>query len=844
MAHDPSSSNDPNMNNIPGYQRTTSSIYNLIHSSDKNQLQTHEDGADDTAAMHTTRMGDDKSFNIIPQGQNFNSYYTGDINSRPMLPSLPKAGTISPQGRSLSQHSNAPIGGLTSYNRSVSNDNTLTNIVLKETHDTPYYNQLNNLSRGPSSLSTFQTAPFIGESPQTVRTHPLINPLPINTLKDNQQNLLALNEKKNNEYQGQQKLAPFTTPQHTINETNNYGHIESHNDKNIASTTKQPNNDSKGSSPSPAAGGSIQKTFAFKPNPTTKTKINNNLLASRRNTQELVAKSIAEKYLDKPISEYASIVKEAELDVLHINPAIQTKSSIQALEQKKERERQVYALLWLMKNCESQHDSYVPRGRIFAQYASSCAQYNLKPLSQASLGKLIRTIFPGLTTRRLGMRGQSKYHYCGLRLLHSDGNDSLDEDMDISSTNVTPPLSKPNSPEANAIKVEVNESLPALDEPQPKADKDNHSKRKGEEVEHTIIDGSATKKSKTDKKKKKIKKSEVTITTVETSSLSLQNVLPNIFKNELVLSKLYKLSLPPIPKSSLNSNIDPDMVSSLESLYHIYCNKIFDNIKFLRFESLATNLLFFHTGSVSPQMYNLLISEELNGWIAQCDRITHISLAKYLSNLVISEDGSSETTSEATKSLESFVEKYPKQISDMTMELPAALRKSKTRTAKEFATLIKKLLKLDKFILKLLDSFDAFRGDMQRDWDAINLDDIYEMVSTDKHHDVCKSIKDFLQENIMLLFKDRPTTEDGGPANQEGQMDNPFNILMLKFLEFVSGTTCSANTLINSYIRFTNALIGDISLKSSENLLLWLFFNNVTVQLLNYSYEATIFVRQ
>ena len=844
MPHDPASTNDPNMNNIPGYQRTTSSIYNLIHSSNNNRLQTQEGNTEDTAAIHHARMNTDKSFNFIPQGQNFNSYYTGDTNNRPMLPSLSKTTTTSPQGRSLSQHSNIPIGGLTTYNRSASNENTLTNVASKETHDTPYYKQLNNLSRGPSNLTTFQTVPFIAEPPHAIRTQSPINPLPLNTPKDSQQNLVTLDENKNNEYQGKNKLPPFTNPQHTLNETTNYGYTESNNDKNIASTTKQPNNDSKNSSPTPTTGGNIQTTFAFKPtNTTTKSKVNNNLLASRRNTQELVAKSIAERYLDRPISEYASIVKEAELDVLHINPAIQTKSSIQALEQKKERERQVYALLWLMKNCESQHDSYVPRGRIFAQYASSCAQYNLKPLSQASLGKLIRTIFPGLTTRRLGMRGQSKYHYCGLRLIHSDGNDSLDEDMDTSSTNVTPPLSKPNSPEASTIKLEITETIPSLDEPDQKTDKDNHPKRKNEEVEHTIKGASTTKKNKTDKKKKN-NKPETTVTNLETSSLSLQNVLPNIFKNEVVLSKLYKLSLPPIPKSSLSSNIDPDMISSLESLYHIHCNKIFDNIKFLRFESLATNLLFFHTGAVSPQMYNLLISEELNDWIAQCDRITHISLAKYLSNLVISVDKSSEAASETTKSLENFVETYPKQISDMTMELPAALRKSKTRTAKEFAALLRKLLKLGKFILKFLNSFEAFKGDMQRDWDAINLDDIYEMISTDKHHDVCKSIKDFLQENITLLFKEKPTTNNEESISLPGPVDTPFNTLILKFLEFVSGTTCSANTLINIYTRFTNALIGDISLKSSENLLLWLFFNNVTVQLLNYSYEATIFVTQ
>eukprot|EP01135_Chromosphaera_perkinsii_P005325 Nk52_evm6s343 gene=Nk52_evmTU6s343 len=36
-------------------------------------------------------------------------------------------------------------------------------------------------------------------------------------------------------------------------------------------------------------------------------------------------------------------------------------------------------------------------------------------LSQAEFGKVIRCVFPDLKTRRLGTRGNSKYHYCGIK---------------------------------------------------------------------------------------------------------------------------------------------------------------------------------------------------------------------------------------------------------------------------------------------------------------------------------------------------------------------------------------------------------------------------------------------
>ena len=46
----------------------------------------------------------------------------------------------------------------------------------------------------------------------------------------------------------------------------------------------------------------------------------------------------------------------------------------------------------------------------------------MPPLNPASFGKLVRIIFPGIQTRRLGMRGESKYHYVDLALI-DDPND-------------------------------------------------------------------------------------------------------------------------------------------------------------------------------------------------------------------------------------------------------------------------------------------------------------------------------------------------------------------------------------------------------------------------------------
>ena len=43
-------------------------------------------------------------------------------------------------------------------------------------------------------------------------------------------------------------------------------------------------------------------------------------------------------------------------------------------------------------------------------------QNTQEPVNAASFGKLVRSVFTGLKTRRLGTRGNSKYHYYGIRI--------------------------------------------------------------------------------------------------------------------------------------------------------------------------------------------------------------------------------------------------------------------------------------------------------------------------------------------------------------------------------------------------------------------------------------------
>nr|XP_033779850.1 MHC class II regulatory factor RFX1 isoform X4 [Geotrypetes seraphini] len=77
---------------------------------------------------------------------------------------------------------------------------------------------------------------------------------------------------------------------------------------------------------------------------------------------------------------------------------------------------------WLLDNYETAEGVSLPRSTLYCHYLMHCQEQKLEPVNAASFGKLIRSVFMGLRTRRLGTRGNSKYHYYGLRI---KGNSSL-----------------------------------------------------------------------------------------------------------------------------------------------------------------------------------------------------------------------------------------------------------------------------------------------------------------------------------------------------------------------------------------------------------------------------------
>lgn len=79
---------------------------------------------------------------------------------------------------------------------------------------------------------------------------------------------------------------------------------------------------------------------------------------------------------------------------------------------------------WLRTNYEFDSKFSVKRVTVYRQYYDSCIKNGITPVNSACLGKALRSVFPDVKTRRLGVRGESRYHYCGIRLKKSsEGRD-------------------------------------------------------------------------------------------------------------------------------------------------------------------------------------------------------------------------------------------------------------------------------------------------------------------------------------------------------------------------------------------------------------------------------------
>ncbi|CAG9999895.1 unnamed protein product [Clonostachys byssicola] len=282
-----------------------------------------------------------------------------------------------------------------------------------------------------------------------------------------------------------------------------------------------------------------------------------------------------------------------------------------------ERARQVFAMLWINSVCEKGKGS-VPRGRVYANYASRCATERITVLNPASFGKLVRVLFPGLKTRRLGVRGESKYHYVNFTLLEDQ------PDLKEPSPQQPRSLPEPKRQEKRSSTVPPQAgpnwqggALPSPEDATNILSVTSRAAHKPSFNQHSIYH--------------------------QPNLESMDDLKNASTKTPLGLSFLaeedetFNHSDPlPLPQISpyLPKGTDPDAAKSLSALYRSHCTSLVECIRFCK-EKTFFHLYQSFQGTLTMPVQKLFGHPDLAPWIEGCDLVLYQRLMKILSNITL-----------------------------------------------------------------------------------------------------------------------------------------------------------------------------------------------------------------
>ncbi|SPQ21662.1 fbd36781-ed4c-4a6e-bf72-9e9e4e4b862c [Thermothielavioides terrestris] len=280
-----------------------------------------------------------------------------------------------------------------------------------------------------------------------------------------------------------------------------------------------------------------------------------------------------------------------------------------------ERARQIFAMLWINQTCSTGNGS-VPRGRVYANYASRCASERITVLNPASFGKLVRVLFPGLKTRRLGVRGESKYHYVNFQV--------KEEQPDVRGGNSQPavPLGEDPSSSKNfdalpnhsasmeSERTPFSTLPPAQQQPGPQA-------KRSHEFQHSLYNlhqvGSFD---------------QLQTTTGKT---------PQQLRFSTESGESFKQSEPvilPDIEPYLPSGTDPDAAKSLVALYRSYCTSLVECIRYCK-EKTFFHLFTSFQGTLTMPVQKLFANPAIAPWIEECDFILYQRMMRIVSGLIL-----------------------------------------------------------------------------------------------------------------------------------------------------------------------------------------------------------------
>lgn len=316
----------------------------------------------------------------------------------------------------------------------------------------------------------------------------------------------------------------------------------------------------------------------------------------------------------------------------------------------------------------------MPRNRVYSKYAERCGTDRVIPLNPASFGKLVRVIFPGIQTRRLGVRGESKYHYVDLALI----NDS-DDGEDARRPSIGPVAHHTlKRQQSSGPKLDFN-SIPRLPAdsaqfPPPDSGAESTNSQYAPAGSKGLLYAD-------------IYSNQYRSANTRTKS-SYEYELKFPTAEVLTASDVLEIELPDI-SAYLPARTDPDSADNLTAMYRSHVTSLVDSVRYCKEKQFFRLFGTFH-GTLTVPVQKLFASPELAPWIKECDWMMYQKMIRNVSQLTLQV-----APPIVLRFLDNVAKTLHAHISKVFQPLPIHVLEAKLEPATLFAHLLRQMLRVN-----------------------------------------------------------------------------------------------------------------------------------------------------
>ena len=257
---------------------------------------------------------------------------------------------------------------------------------------------------------------------------------------------------------------------------------------------------------------------------------------------------------------------------------------------------------------------------MYGHYVSRCGTERVTVLNPASFGKLVRVMFPAIQTRRLGMRGESKYHYCGLSLQEDQptlvggaGNENRDGQVPTFQQSFGAQRGATPNPQLPADIAVYPSPTMAISSSRPKV-----KPRNSRATSSLFWDPDS-----------------VTVDFTESSygSAMIERDLCFPACPETTFRENDPIDLPNI-NLYIPPGTDQDTAAALTALYRSNCTSLIDCVRFCREKPFFHFFTSFH-GTLTVPVQKLLANPAMAPWIKECDWLMYQKMIRVVAPLTL-----------------------------------------------------------------------------------------------------------------------------------------------------------------------------------------------------------------